>query len=401
MTNRNYSVTKNGRLPIFKWDKDNPFDETAIEQYEILSNCKAIEHHIAAMPDAHLGAEAPIGSVIATTTKILIPSAVGVDIGCGMIALQTSLKANELPDSLKKLREAIENSIPVGTPDKTNQTRGTRTFGCLCDINCDLFEKSPFPRINVDTVRRQLGTLGGGNHFIEMCLDKDEYVWMMLHSGSRGVGNKVGSYYINEAKNYLARNMIDSDVGYVVDDPYNKGNGLFNQYKEAMLWCQEYAKLNRQLMMSEILRILRRELPEFTNQREAINCHHNYAEIENHFGKNFWITRKGAVRAREGDLGIIPGSMGTSSFIVKGKGNKDSYCSCSHGAGRSMSRKKARMTISFEEHKEKMKGIEASLNKDFIDESPRAYKDIHKIMEAQKDLVSIEAELTPILNIKG
>lgn len=246
----------------------------------------------------------------------------------------------------------------------------------------------------------QLGTLGSGNHFIELCLDENDDVWIMLHSGSRGIGNMIGSYFIEKAKKRMEQYFItlpDGDLAYLPEDTDD-----FNDYVEAVGWAQNYALENRRVMMEAVIAALRRHIPkEFTITQEAINCHHNYVEKENHFGRNMWVTRKGAIRARVGDLGIIPGSMGQRSYIVRGKGNVESYCSCSHGAGRSMSRAEARRRFTVADLKEQTAGVECNKTDAVLDEIPAAYKDIDLVMENQKDLIEIVHTLKQVLNVKG
>jgi tRNA-splicing ligase RtcB len=367
-----------------------------------------IHKHVAAMPDVHWGMGATIGSVIATHNAI-IPAAVGVDLGCGMMAVKTSLEAHQLPDSLFEMRCDIELAVPHGRTDNGRKSdRGAFTelpkshsgrWAALEKGYTNIITKHP--KAKGYNSWNHMGTLGTGNHFIEVCLDEDGSVWVMLHSGSRGAGNRIGMYFIEKAKEEMARWHIaeylpDKDLSYLVEN-----SELFDDYVEAVHWAQDFALENRKAMMEATLGAMRKHVPEFSLIESAVNCHHNYVSKENHFGKNVWVTRKGAVRAREGDLGIIPGSMGTGSFIVSGKGNADSFCSCSHGAGRAMSRGKAKKTISLEQHAQAMEGIEGRLDADVLDESPAAYKDISSVMKAQSDLVEIKHHLRQVLNVKG
>lgn len=398
------TVLNQGRFPVKIWTDE--IEEEALSQLYNIADMPFIHKHIAVMPDVHYGIGATVGSVIATK-KAIIPAAVGVDIGCGMIALKTNLKAEDLPDSLKEIRDDIERAIPHGFI--TIQGRSVKgNFECTTASNKTRWDglKDDFELIlnKHDKIKEakpinQLGTLGGGNHFIEICLDLNNKVWVMLHSGSRGVGNLIGRYFIDLAKKDMRThhiNLKDEDLSYL-----SEGTQYFDDYIFALNWAQRYASENRLSMMNSVLNVLRNHLNPFTIEKEAINCHHNYATIENHFGENVWITRKGAVRAREGDLGIIPGSMGAKSFIVKGKGNKDSFCSCSHGAGRKMSRNQAKKFFTIEDLKEQTKNVECRKDDGVLDEIPSAYKDIDSVMENQSDLVEIVAQLKQIMCIKG
>ena len=406
-----FSIHQTGRVPLKLWDSHQAggFEPQAMQQLRNIASLPFIHSHVAGMPDVHLGKGATVGSVIATKQAI-VPAAVGVDIGCGMMAVRTSLTADQLPDNMDNIRSGIERIVPKGF--ETNQGAGharggwSNTPASVSSVWAARFEDrwdriiAKHPKVNGHTVN-QLGSMGGGNHFIEICLDEDDRVWVMLHSGSRGTGNRIGTYFIDKAKELMAQHRIDfwladSDLAYLVE-----GSDLFDDYIEAMTFAQEYAMANRELMMNRILLFLREVLPAFWMDKQAINCHHNYTTRENHFGENVWLTRKGAVRAREGDLGILPGSMGTGSFIVRGKGNPDSFHSCSHGAGRVMSRGQAKKLITLEQHKEAVKGISCRTDEGVLDESPAAYKDIGAVMAAQEDLVSIEHRLRQIVNIKG
>jgi len=359
------------------------------------------------MPDVHVGKGSTIGSVIPTIGAI-IPASVGVDIGCGMMATRTSLLASDLPDDLFDLRCAIEEAVPHGRSVK----RGRRDKGSWGDPP----EKSlkawqelevGFKRITDVTPKikntnnlNHLGTLGTGNHFIEVCLDQEDRVWIMLHSGSRGVGNRIGTHYIELAKKDMERQMIhlpDKDLAY-----FSEGSELFNDYVFAVGWAQDFARMNREIMMSHTIEAVRKIIKKpFDAGVEAINCHHNYVARESHFGEDVFVTRKGAVRARKGDMGIIPGSMGAKSYIVRGLGNEESFCSCSHGAGRVMSRTEAKKQVSLEEHIEATQGVECRKDNGVVDETPSAYKDIDKVMEAQKDLVEIVHVLKQAICVKG
>lgn len=400
-----------GRMPIKMWvDHVPPVESQALVQLQNIASMPFIYKHVAVMPDVHLGKGATVGSVIATKNAI-IPAAVGVDIGCGMMAIRTSLTANDLPENLHAIRSDIEQAVPHGfvtTPGFALKgahyplTKGAENRWTRLECQYPQFKRliDKHPKIYPNThPALQIGTLGGGNHFIEVCLDLEDRVWVMLHSGSRGVGNRIGSYFIEKAQEDMRRwfiNLPDRDLAYIP-----QGSELFKDYCDAVEWAQEYAMENRKEMMSAVLNVLHKHLHDFACDQHAVNCHHNYVSWENHFGENVIVTRKGAVRAREGDLGIIPGSMGARSFIVRGKGNAESFHSCSHGAGRVMSRTQAKKEISLEVHKLDTAGIECRKDEDVIDESPRAYKDIRDVMASQEDLVSIEYELRQVLCVKG
>lgn len=404
----------NAKYIIKAWIEGVTIDDKAIEQLNNIAELPFIHHHIAAMPDVHWGMGATVGSVIPTKGAI-IPAAVGVDIGCGMMAIQLPITASQLPDNLHSLRCHIEAEIPHGRTDQggINDKGAWReplnpSDPSLKEGLSNILEKHSF--LNKWTLQRafrHLGTLGSGNHFIEICLDESQYVWVMLHSGSRGIGNAIGSYFIERAKKDMERWFIhlpDQDLAYIPE-----GSELFDDYIEAVNWAQQFAAENRIRMMQKVLSVMHEklELPFFLYdhnrfiQNIAINCHHNYVTKENHFGSNIWITRKGAVRARQGDLGIIPGSMGAKSFIVRGLGNPDAFHSCSHGAGRVMSRNQAKKEVSMEQHFIDIAGVECRKDKDVLDETPRAYKDIDAVMAAQSDLVEIVHTLKQILCIKG
>lgn len=363
------------------------------------------QNGVALMPDVHAGKGSTVGTVIATE-NVVIPAAVGVDIGCGMVAVRLSLKASQLPDSLADVRHQIERDVPLGAGGAHKDGREpfdngvvnmltyeqhAAIVGELFGSDIDKFRKKALP---------QLGTLGSGNHFIELCIDENDSVWVMLHSGSRGIGNMIGTRYIEKAKRKMEAFFItlpDADLAYIPE-----GEDDFEAYIEAVHWAQDYAKENRRAILEAVLNALRRTVPvEFTVTEEAINCHHNYVTKENHFGKNLWITRKGAVRAGKGDLGIIPGSMGQQSYIVRGKGNLESYCSCSHGAGRQMSRAEAKRRFSIADLVAQTEGVECRKDIDVLDEIPGAYKRLDVVMENQKDLVEVVHTLKAILCVKG
>ena len=393
-----------GAVPVKAWIRGVPVDEGARRQ---LRNIAALPHvgpWVAVMPDVHLGKGATVGSVVPTRGAI-IPAAVGVDIGCGMAAVRTRLRAKDLPDSLAKLRSAIEHCVPVGNGRGGEHRRlpdshATRLAKSGLATRLDLIH-GKHRKLRTDKLDKQIGTLGGGNHFIEVCLDEAGAVWVMLHSGSRGIGNLIGSYFIELARLKLERRTLgfhlpDKDLAFLLE-----GEPLFEDYVEAVGWAQDYARHNREAMMDRVLHAMRIQLPKFQLEKTAVNCHHNYVQREQHFGESLWVTRKGAVSAREGELGIIPGSMGARSYIVRGKGNADSFHSCSHGAGRVLSRTQARQQITLKQHREATAHVECRKDAAVIDESPAAYKPIEAVMAAQADLVEVVHTLRQVVCIKG
>lgn len=410
-----------GKKGLIKlWEPEGyPFEGEAMDQIRRVARMPFIHKHISVMPDAHAGIGSTVGTVIATKGAV-IPAAVGVDIGCGMMAIKTTLRADQLPDNLLQMREEIERAVPHGrgTDQQIRSGRDPGSWGDVPDVVKARWEATglsarydvllgKYPKLKMHhTPAKQLGSLGTGNHFIEVCLDEDDNVWLMLHSGSRGMGNKIGSYFIEQAKNDMARRHMqtflpDGDLAFLIE-----GDVLFDDYMEGVGLGQDFARENREAMMSAVLAAMqklvdRNYIPPFTITEMAVNCHHNYVTKEQHFGEPVLVTRKGAVQAREGTMGIIPGSMGTGSFIVRGLGNKDSFCSCSHGAGRVMSRTKAKQMISLEDHAKATAGIECRKDADIIDESPAAYKPIGAVMDAQSDLIEIVARLKQIVNVKG
>jgi tRNA-splicing ligase RtcB (3'-phosphate/5'-hydroxy nucleic acid ligase) len=393
-----------GRVPVKIFT--DQIEPRALEQLINLSQLPIVHGHIAAMPDVHSGIGATVGSVIATKQAI-IPAAVGVDIGCGMNAVRLTLTADDLPDGLARLRSAIEATVPVGfgqhQASKVKGSADERTARRLADRLDGIVGKHPgvikMQRKFEQTWICQLGTLGGGNHFIEVCLDQDQRVWVMLHSGSRGIGNVLGRYFIAAARKDMQRHQMklpDQDLAY-----FSEGSELFDDYVEAVSWGQDYAWLNRSEMMRRILAVLKRDLPAFEIDGEAINCHHNYVMQEEHFGQTLFITRKGAISARAGQLGIIPGSMGAKSYIVRGLGNTESFQSCAHGAGRRMSRTEAKRRFNQRDLEEQTAGVECRKDGGVIDEIPGAYKDIDEVMENQSDLVEVVHTLKQVLCVKG
>ncbi len=388
------------RVPVKIWTDD--VDGRSKEQLSNIANLPFVHHHVAAMPDVHLGIGATIGSVIATH-KAIIPAAVGVDIGCGMVAARLSLTAAELDEvSLKKIFNQITRDVPVGRGQHADERiliSAAKPFEpglkLLTDRHPALLKA--FGKFSKWT--NQMGTLGGGNHFIEVCLDESSHVWVMLHSGSRGIGNAIADYFIELARKDMERLMIqlpDRDLAY-----FPEGSEYFADYVEAVHWAQEYAMANRQAMLNLVIAAMARHLPPFTVTTEAVNCHHNYVAKEHHFGADVWVTRKGAIRAREGDLGIVPGSMGARSYIVRGKGNPESFCSSAHGAGRQMSRTAARAQFNEADLSLQTEGVICRKDKGVVDEIPGAYKDIDAVMANQSDLTEILHTLKQVVCVKG
>jgi tRNA-splicing ligase RtcB len=390
------------------WIDGVELEDAARAQIDNVASLPFIHKHIAVMPDVHWGYGATVGSVI-PTKEVIIPAAVGVDIGCGMIAQRTTLTASDLPDNLHALRTEVERRVPHG---RTNQggpgDRGAWSepprqvgdaFGRLVDNLAQIVAKHPKIKQSSERAANHLGTLGTGNHFIEVCLDQEQRVWVMLHSGSRGIGNRIGTYFIELAKADMRKwhiNLPDVDLAYLPEGTENH-----NDYVDAVHWAQDYAKINRSVMMAAALDALAAVVKPFDCDEQAVNCHHNYVQKENHFGANIFVTRKGAVRARAGDLGIIPGSMGVRSYIVRGKGNPDSFNSCSHGAGRRMSRGAAKKAFTLEDHIKATDGVECRKDIEVIDETPGAYKDIDAVIAAQSDLIDIVHTLKQVVCVKG
>jgi len=393
--------------PIKAWTQGVPIEDSALKQLRNVASLPFIHKHVAVMPDVHWGMGATVGSVIPTVGAI-IPAAVGVDIGCGMMAVRTSIRAGQLPDSLFGIRSDIEAAVPHGRTDNG----GRNDKGAWpSDPPAVAVEKWADLKAGYDDVVARhpkaahprgfghLGTLGTGNHFIELCLDEAGDVWVMLHSGSRGVGNRFGTYFIERAKSEMRRwfiNLPDQDLAY-----FAEGSEGFVDYIRAVSWAQTYARANREVMMDQVLGVLRRTFPDLAVTQEAVNCHHNYVSREKHFGKEVFLTRKGAVSAKDGELGIIPGSMGAKSFIVRGRGNPDSFCTCSHGAGRAMSRTEAKRRFTLADHAAATAGVECRKDAEVIDETPMAYKDIDAVMAAQSDLVDIVHTLRQVVCVKG
>ena len=404
----NYEAINNpGKVPVKAWTKGVVFEDQARHQVENIAGMEFIFSHIAIMPDVHLGKGATIGSVIPTKGAV-IPAAVGVDLGCGMVAVRTSLIASDLPDNLSAIRSAFESAVPHGRT--SGGGRGDR--GAWHDIPENVGRRwsglqprfdaicERHPAIKNSNHVNHLGTMGTGNHFLELCLDEDQRVWVMLHSGSRGVGNRIGTYFIQRAIKDMERLQIqlpDRDLAYL-----KEGTEDFDDYVEAVGWAQDFARINREIMMENAINALRRKMPmPFEVDETAVNCHHNYISQEVHFGEKVFVTRKGAVRAGRDELGIIPGSMGARSFIVRGLGNADSFCSCSHGAGRVMSRTAAKKRFSVDDHIAATQGVECRKDAAVIDEIPHAYKDIDAVMAAQRDLVEVVHTLKQVVCVKG
>jgi tRNA-splicing ligase RtcB len=390
------------------WTGDMEVEMDAIEQIRAVTQLPILAGPVAVMPDVHLGRGATVGTVIPTRAAI-VPAAVGVDIGCGMLAVKTNLAASDLPENLGKVRSQIERDVPVGFNfhKDTLVPKGSRAALGLVKRMKELEARYPKLRIiermgRFDQARmwRQLGSLGGGNHFIEVCLDAENAVWIMLHSGSRNVGNTIGQVAMDVAKRVadkVDRQLPNRDLAWL-----DEGTPEFEAYVEGLAWAQEYASLNRDLMLHLVHAAMEKALGrEILFEGEVTNCHHNYARLEEHLGENVWVTRKGAVSARAGELGIIPGSMGAKSFIVRGKGNEAAYCSCSHGAGRRMSRTQARRVFTRADLAAQTTGVECRKDEGVIDEIPSAYKDIDAVMAAQSDLVDVVATLKQILCVKG
>lgn len=396
-----------GGVPIKMWTRGVPVEDEARDQLARAAKMPFVFKHVAAMPDVHVGIGATVGSVIPTKGAV-IPAAVGVDIGCGMMAARTSLMASDLPDNLEGIRAAIEQAVPhgrvVGRSKRDNGSWGDPP-AAIVEAWATLaarFDRitAKYPRLKNTNNLVHLGTLGTGNHFIELCLDTEQRVWIMLHSGSRGVGNAIGSFFIELAKQDMRKwfvNLADENLAY-----FPEGTDHFDDYVEAVEWAQDFAALNRRMMMTNVIRALRGQIAKpFDAELEAVNCHHNYVSRENHFGENVLVTRKGAVRAAKGTLGIIPGSMGAKSFIVRGLGNAESFDSCSHGAGRVMSRTAAKKLVTLDEHIRDTEGVECRKDAGVIDETPKAYKPIEAVMAAQADLVEIVHTLKQVVCVKG
>jgi tRNA-splicing ligase RtcB (3'-phosphate/5'-hydroxy nucleic acid ligase) len=389
-----------GRVPVKVYTGE--IEPAARAQLVNLSRLPIVHHHVAAMPDVHLGIGATVGSVI-PTVRAIIPAAVGVDIGCGMMAARLSLTSKDIDEaSLRKVFNQISRDVPVGFEQHDERDARTDAAEPFRKDLKRILEKHPGIQKRIgkhSDWTRQLGSLGGGNHFIEVCLDETGGVWVMLHSGSRGIGNAIGTYFIELAKKDAERNNVqlpDRDLAY-----FPEGARHFDDYVEAVGWAQDYAHANREEMMELVIEAMHRHLPPFEVVREAVNCHHNYVEREEHYGEKVWLTRKGAIRARAGELGIIPGSMGARSFIVRGRGAAESFDSCAHGAGRKMSRNAAQKCFKVEDLEHQTHGVICRKDRGVLDEIPGAYKDIDEVMANQSDLVEVVHTLKQVLCVKG
>ncbi|MCB1626392.1 MAG: RtcB family protein [Xanthomonadales bacterium] len=401
------TIEETGGVPIRMWTHGVPVEEEAKAQLRRLARLPIVAPFVAVMPDVHLGIGATVGSVVPTRNAI-IPAAVGVDIGCGMIAARTSLRAPDLPENLAGIRSAIEAAVPHGrTSNRGGRDKGSWgkvpqvADAAWAELDTD-FQRicERHPRLKNTNNRVHMGTLGTGNHFIELCLDEADDVWVMLHSGSRGVGNAIGTHFIELAqrdmRNHIA-NLPHRDLAY-----FEEGSPNFDDYVFAVDWAQRFARNNRAVMMRATMQALQKAMPKrFKVTEEAVNCHHNYVQKETHFGEELFVTRKGAVSAQAGQLGIIPGSMGVKSYIVRGLGNAEALCSCSHGAGRVMSRTRAKKEITLAQHREATAHVECRKDEAVIDESPAAYKPIDQVMAAQRDLVEVVHTLRQVVCVKG
>lgn len=405
---RAYNVIQTEKtVPVKMWTQGVNVDEKSKDQLLKTAQMPFIYKWMAVMPDVHVGIGATIGSVIPTKGAI-IPAAVGVDIGCGMMAVKTSLTASDLPDNLHALRTELERLIPHGmSPRNRGRDRGSwenapeRVDQVWSELAADFdLICAKHPRLKNTNNRKHLGTLGTGNHFVEVCLDEYQGVWIMLHSGSRGVGNAIGSHFIELARKDMQKHFInlpDKDLAYLVE-----GTEHFDDYWFAVGWAQRFALKNRELMMESAIKALATIIPKpFNAKVEAVNCHHNYVDRETHYGEEVLVTRKGAVRARLGEYGIIPGSMGAKSFIVRGLGNQESFFSCSHGAGRLMSRTEAKKRFTVQDQVAQTEGVECRKDAAVIDEIPSAYKPIEDVMKAQSDLVEVVYTLRQVVCVKG
>ncbi len=402
------TIPNDGGVPIKAWTRGVPVEDVARKQLIETARLPIVWPHVAVMPDVHWGMGATVGSVVPTKGAI-VPAAVGVDIGCGMCAVRTPLTSAALGDSGKAIFDAISKAIPHGRTDNGGANDRGAWSEPPSDVRFaweairDAYERD----VGLDRPRerapRQLGTLGTGNHFVEVCLDLEDRVWLMLHSGSRGVGNAIGSHYIAAAKKRCESDGIvlpNADLAWLPE-----GTPEFDAYVKAVGWAQDYARRNREVMLRRAIDVLQKFGGEPNDWAwlpdRAVNCHHNYVNREEHFGESLWVTRKGAVSASEGEMGIIPGSMGTRSFIVRGKGNADSFHSCSHGAGRVMSRGAAKKAITLEQHAADTAGVVCRKDADVLDESPRAYKRVEDVMRAQEALVEVVHELHGVVCVKG
>jgi tRNA-splicing ligase RtcB len=391
------SFINGGRVPIRVWVPPHELETDAIRQLKAVASLPWVVHHVAAMPDCHVGRGATVGSVIAMRGAVA-PATVGVDIGCGMSAVKTSLTARRLPDSLKRLRLELEAAVPVGRAQyRLPVWQDSAALRPRIEALLERFVALDEPvHLYEGRVHLQLGTLGGGNHFIEVCLDTDGAVWLMLHSGSRFIGAALAERHMEVAAK-LSHNRDLADLDLAV---FLAGTPELAAYRTSLYFAQDYAALNRELMLERLQQVLLREFPGTTFET-PISCHHNYVAEEHHFGEDVLVTRKGAIRAGLGELGIIPGSMGAKSFIVRGRGSPHSFESASHGAGRRMSRAQARQSFSAKDLARQTEGVECRKDRGIVDEAPKAYKNIERVMQQQQDLVEIVAELKQVVCVKG
>jgi len=401
----NLNISVGAKNPIKEWTVGVEVEDSARAQLYNAANLPFIYKHIAVMADVHTGIGCTVGAVI-PTYKAIVASFVGVDIGCGVSAHKTTLKRSMLPSSLAEVRAVIEAAVPHGM----TKGRDKGSWGDVpTEVNIAWMELEPgyrkivqkHPKVSHKGPETQLGTLGGGNHLIEVCYDENEEIWFLLHSGSRGPGNRIGTHFIQLAKQEMNKFFIelpDDNLSY-----FPEGTEYFDDYWYAVVWAQRYAAVNRDLMIDQMEKALRKSklVPKFELTDDVVKCHHNYVARENHFGKNVFVTRKGAISARKGEAGVILSSMGTPSRIVRGLGNPESFMSASHGAGRRMSRTEAKKTFTLKDHEASVQGIECRRDHDIIDETPRAYKSIDDVMEAQKDLVEVVHEIKQVVCIKG
>ncbi len=392
------TIINGDKVPIRLWAPAHEVEPQALRQLKAVASLPWVAHHVAVMPDVHVGKGATVGSVIALRGAVA-PAAVGVDIGCGMAAVKTSLLAGDLPDNLRKLRLAIEAEIPVGrglNRAAVWEDSGAALAGRAKSLMGRFHDLEPTVHGLSDRASCQLGSLGGGNHFIEVCLDTEQAVWLMLHSGSRNIGAALAEHHMRKARRlFHNQELPDPDLAvFLADTP------AFDAYRRDLFWAQEYAALNRAVMLERIQQVLRGFWPDVRFE-SPISCHHNYVAEERHFDEDLLVTRKGAIRAGEGELGIIPGSMGAKSFIVRGRGNPLSFESASHGAGRRMSRTQAKQSYTVKDLERQTKGVECRKDRGVIDEAPKAYKNIERVMEQQSDLVEIVAELKQVVCVKG
>ena len=382
---------------VLSWVPPDEVDWTVVRQAEKVARLDFVRPHLALMPDCHIGRGAIVGSCIPTVGAI-IPSAVGGDIGCGIIALNTGLDSNDLPEDLSHLRKKIESLVPVSVGRQNQKYHSHGTTARIKELEDMASERAAFYSELSSNWRMQMGSLGSGNHFIEVVLDDDDNVWAFLHSGSRRVGNRIAQYHINVARRLMKKlhiSLEDPDLAY-----FPEGTPEFDAYIKDLNWAQEYARFNRHEMLDRVLEAIDREVAP-SERGKMVECHHNFTQKEHHFGRNMWITRKGAISARQGEEGLIPGSMGTRSYVVRGKGNGPSMHTAPHGAGRLYSRTKAKSMFDMDDFDLHMEGIEVRRSPAFIDELPGAYKDIDTVMGQSSDLVDVLNTLSQVVNVKG